>query len=161
MIVSPIRIFADAQAIGSFDKFMRTSLTGYNKEQKIRGKAQFLWKLLAAFSVLYFIVIFYLSETVVDFISHGHLLPNLALILLFGFSTFLDGAIVIYMQIAISSGNQGKSGVSYFLFTLLGLILLPLLILFRAIYAGAISIILCDLFFIFSQLYLHKRKVRL
>lgn len=158
MVASPIRIFADSLAIGSFDKYIRRSLSNKSGQGTSKHLSMDLWLLLLGFSSIYMVLINSISKFSIEFLSHGQSTPNLLLLNLFCVATILDGSIVIYMQIAISSGNLNNAGSRYFLFTLICLILLVSLNQPFGVYAGVLSIILCDLLFLLIELKPKNRR---
>jgi hypothetical protein len=159
MVASPIRIFADSLAIGSFDKYIRRSLSNKSGQGTSKQLPMELWLTLLVFSAIYMVLINSISKFVIIFLSHGQSTPNLSLIHLFCVATILDGSIVIYMQISISSGSLNNAGSRYFLFTLICLILLVFLNQPFGVYAGVLSIIFCDLLFLIIELKPNNRRI--
>ena len=150
MMVSPIRILSDALATGNFDKFIRSSLQIAPTIRKTSRPMVGLFKILVLFASGYLLLLIFAGSFLMDLISYGESNLNLALLILFGAATLLDGAIVIYMQASISNGTQGSKGTLYFSLTLLSLFLLIFLVEILGIYGGVLSILLCDIiFFVF------------
>jgi len=158
MISSPIRIIADSIAIGSFDKYIRKSLSNQAKKLPAKHSPVEPWLMLLGFSVIYVTLLNLVGKFIFGFLSHGQSTANLLLLNLFCLATLLDGAIVIYMQILISSGSLGNAGSLYFLITLVSFLFLASVILQFGVYAGVISIIVCDLLFFLFEL---RAKIRL
>jgi hypothetical protein len=158
MMSSPIRIFADSLAIGNFDKFIRKSLANDSKQIEHK-KSWELWLLLLGFSGIYILLINLIGDFLFTFLSQGQSTSSLILLNLFCIATILDGAIVIYMQIAISAGSLDRAGSTYFLLTISSLILLVSFIQPIGIYAGVASIIFCDLLFFLFQFKLKKKQM--
>jgi hypothetical protein len=149
-MVSPIRILSDALATGNFDKFIRSSLQIAPTIRKTSRPMVGLFKILVLFASGYLLLLIFAGSFLMDLISYGESNLNLALLILFGAATLLDGAIVIYMQASIANGTQGSKGTLYFSLTLLSLFLLIFLVEILGIYGGVLSILLCDIvFFVF------------
>ncbi len=152
MISSPIRIFADSLAIGSFDKYIRRSLANIEMQTHHKHLPVQLWSALFGFSAFYVLLINFTHKFVINILSDGQSIPNLLLLNLFCAATLLDGSVVIYTQVAISRGSLGQTGIRYFSITAFCLILLVPCIQIFGVYGGAISIIFCDLLFLFTEL---------
>jgi hypothetical protein len=161
MIVSPIRIFSDALAIGNFDKLIRNSLGFKPTDIRANMPVANLYKILFLFSTSYLLALFFLGDFIIDFISYGTSNLNVTLLFLFGFANIMDGAIVIFMQSSISNGSHGNKGVVYFVITLISLFLLIFLIDMVGVYGGAFSIIFCDLGFFLLIAFTKKFRLHL
>ena len=149
MVASPIRIFADSLAIGNFDKFLNNSIL--DPSTKSRRTEMFLMRehwVLILFSIPYIAIANLLGRDLVDFLSSGQLQANFVLLNLFCIATVLDGLIVIFMQFRIAKGLQQWIGLMYLAATILGFIVLVILVPYLDLYAGAASIIVCNLLFI-------------
>jgi hypothetical protein len=148
MVASPIRIFADSLAIGNFDKFLRKSIL--NPSTKSKRTEMVLIRehwVLILFTIPYIVIANFLGRDIVGFLSNGQLQVNFVLLNLFCIATVLDGLIVIFMQFRIAKGLQYGIGLMYLATTIVGLIVLLILIPYLDLYAGAASIILCNLLF--------------
>ena len=148
MVASPIRIFADSLAIGNFDKFLRKSIL--NPSAKSKRTEMVLIRehwVLILFTIPYIVIANFLGRDIVGFLSNGQLQVNFVLLNLFCIATVLDGLIVIFMQFRIAKGLQYGIGLMYLATTIVGLIVLLILIPYLDLYAGAASIILCNLLF--------------
>jgi hypothetical protein len=161
MIVSPIRIFSDALAIGNFDKLIRTSIGFKPTNLRTYMPVANLYKILVLFSTSYLLALYFLGNFIINFISQGTSNLNVMLLFLFGLANIMDGAIVIYMQNSISNGSQGNKGVVYFVITLISMFLLIFLIDMVGIYGGAISILICDLSFFLLMVFAKKFRLRI
>ena len=154
MIASPIRILADSLAIGNFDKFLKKAIL--NPNAKSSFTQMFLIReywVLILFTMPFTAIVNFLGGDLVDFLSSGQLQVDFVLLNLFCLATVLDGLIVIFMQFRIANGMQHGIGLMYLATTILGLISILIFVPYLDLYAGAASIILCNLLFISVKLF--------
>lgn len=154
MIASPIRILADSLAIGNFDKFLKKAIL--NPNAKSSFTQMFLIReswVLILFTMPFTAIVNFLGGDLVDFLSSGQLQVDFVLLNLFCLATVLDGLIVIFMQFRIAKGMQHGIGLMYLATTILGLISILIFVPYLDLYAGAASIILCNLLFISVKLF--------
>jgi hypothetical protein len=161
MIVSPIRIFSDALAIGNFDKLIRNSLGFKSINLRANMPVANLYRILVLFSTSYLLALFFVADFIINFISYGTSNLNVMLLCLFGLANIMDGSIVIFMQNSISNGSQGNKGIIYFVITLTSMFLLIFLVDLVGVYGGAISIVICDLGFFLLMAFTQKFRLRL
>jgi hypothetical protein len=154
MLASPIRILADSLAIGNFDKFLNKPIPIPNSESSLKKRVLIreYWVLIL-FTVPYTLSANVFGNDLVDFLSKGQLQVNYVLLNLFCLSTVLDGLIVLFMQFRISKGMHYGLGMTYLTTTITGLILLLICIPYIDLYAGAVSIIFCNLLFMSHRLF--------
>ncbi len=159
MIASPIRIVADSLAIGNFDKLIRRSIV-ITTSKSTSKPTSLIYDHLVLFVVTtpYVVIANFLGQPLIDFLSSGQLEVNFLLLNLFCLATLLDGMIVIFMQYKISGGMHYGIGFTYFVTTILGFAMLLVLIQYIDLYAGVISIIICDLLFVSIRVLTQEAK---
>jgi len=157
MVASPIRILADSLAIGNFDKFLKKA--GLNPNAKSSFTQMVLLRehwVLILFTMPFTAIVNFLGGDLVDFLSNGQLQVDFVLLNLFCLATVLDGLIVIFMQFRVAKGMQHGIGLMYLATTILGLISILIFVPYLDLYAGAASIILCNLLFISLKFFLQR-----
>lgn len=149
MVASPIRILADSLAIGNFDKFLKEARLKANAKSSFTQVVLIreYWVLIL-FTIPFTAIVNFLGGGLVNFLSNGQLQVDFVLLNLFCLATVLDGLIVISMQFRIAKGMKHRIGLMYLATTILGLLSILIFVPYLDLYAGAASIILCNLLFI-------------
>lgn len=154
MIASPIRIFADSLAIGNFDKFLRKSmLNSHTKSSFTEMVLTREYWALTLFTIPFTAIANFLGSNLVNFLTNGQLQVDFVLLNLFCLANWLDGLIVIFMQLRISKGMEHGIGQLYLATTFLGFIFIFIFVPYLDLYAGAASIIFCNVLFISMKLF--------